>query len=183
MSDKKLSTPKPKYDWPESPTFGVKPMSIRGIFESERHRLTDEFTDEERAWRKQWIEDQKLAANEPRPLLPEWEKEFRNPIRRALSKPWQLMEKGMVPILGKTVSSHIRFLVPKFIVLTMATYVTWYHLKYNQNDWTRAYGWQVVMPKKVAFPGDPDYPVKRERFLPSDYNDRGFKDRKVFLDN
>jgi len=123
-----------------------------------------------------------LSPNEPRPVSEEWIKEIRNPFRRFLSKPWQLLEGKMTPVFGKTFSSHFRYQMPKLLVLTVLTYVGWYHLKYNQNDWTCAYGVIVKMPKPVTIPGDKNFPAKRERFEPSDYNDRGFKSRKVFLD-
>ncbi|XP_035220005.1 NADH dehydrogenase [ubiquinone] 1 beta subcomplex subunit 6-like [Stegodyphus dumicola] len=170
-----------KYDYPHSPTGGVKPMSIRGIFESERCRLSEEFTDEERKWRKQWIKDQQLSPNEPRPVPPEWIKETRNPIRRFVSKPWQILEDRMSVVTGKGFAAGFRYVVPKTLVGIMSIYVLWYHLKYNQNDWTRAYGPTIMMPKPVAYPGDKNYPVKRERFHPIDYDDRGFKNRTVFL--
>lgn len=171
-----------KYDYPSSQTGGVKPLSIRGLFEDERMRLSEEFTDEERRLRKQWLQDQKLSPNEPRPVSEEWIKLTRNPIRRALSKPWAFLEAKMIPVFGETFSGHFRYIVPRFIVLTMATYVTWYHLKYNQNDWTSAYGAKVTYPKPIAYPGDKEFPVKPDRFQPNDYDDRGFKSRKVFLD-
>ncbi|GIY01022.1 complex I-B17 [Caerostris extrusa] len=171
-----------KYNYPSSHTGGVKPLSIRGIFEDERIRLSEEFTDEERAWRKQWLNDQKLSPNEPRPESEEWIREVRNPIRRFLSKPWQLFESSLVPVLGKTPAATFRYVIPKSLVIFAATYFTWYHLKYNQNDWTRAYGATIQMPKPRAFPGDKEFPVKRDKEDPSDFCDRGFKSRKVFLD-
>ena len=171
-----------KYDYPSSETGGVKPMSIRGIFEEEQCRLSEEFTDEERKWRQQWLKDQELSPNEPRPMSQELIKEIRNPIRRMLSKPWQLLEDSMSPVLGKTFAQHFRFCVPKLLVLTGLTYWAWYHLKYNQNDWTRAWGVEMFISRPVTLPGDKNFPLKRERLEPSDYYDRGFKSRKVFLD-
>ena len=177
-----MSSKVTKYDYPSSQTGGVKPLSIRGLYDDERNRLSEEFTDEERQWRKQWIKDQQLSPNEPRPPSMEYIKETRNPIRRFLSKPWQALESKMIPLFGKTFSAHFRYCVPKFLVITMATYATWYHLKYNQNDWTKAYGATLVYSKPVSYPGDENFPVKRERFEPTDYDDRGFKSRKVFVD-
>lgn len=177
MSDKVT-----KYDYPSTQTGGVKPLSIRGFSEDERFRLSEEFTDEERKWRKQWIKDQKLSENEPRPVSKEWEKEVRNPFRRMLSKPWQLLEDKMTPVLGKTIASNFRYMVPKFMVGTAVFYLSWYHLKYNQNDWTKAYGATMFISKPVILPGEKGFPAKRDRFEPSDYDDRGFKSRKVFLD-
>lgn len=171
-----------KYDYPSSQTGGVKPMNIRGIFESEQCRLSEEFTDEERKWRQQWLKDQELSPNEPRPISQELVKEIRNPIRRALSKPWQMLENGMTPVFGKAFAGYFRFIVPKFLVGLGLTYWTWYHLKYNQNDWERAFGVTMFISRPAYLPGDKNFPMKQERFEPSDYEDRGFKSRKVFLD-
>lgn len=183
MKDKVDKLPEAKkYDFPASASGGVKPLSIRGLFEDERYRLSEEFTDEERAWRKQWFKDQVLAPNEPRPASKEWIKETRNPIRRFLSYPWQALENKMTPVLGTEFSTRFRFMVPKLIVGIMGTYLIWYHLKYNQNDWTSAHGPSVFISKPVVLPGDPDCPLKQDRFQPCDYDDRGFKSRKVFLD-
>lgn len=63
-----------------SDTGGVKPMSIAGRFHRERERIL--MTDEERAFRKQWLKDQELAHNEPR-VVPELYKEQYNIFRRA----------------------------------------------------------------------------------------------------
>ncbi|GFX57836.1 NADH dehydrogenase 1 beta subcomplex subunit 6 [Trichonephila clavipes] len=171
-----------KYNYPSSYTGGVQPMNIRGIFEDERIRLSEEFTDEERAWRKQWLKDQVLSPNEPRPESEEWIREVRNPIRRFVSKPFQLLESGIAPVTGKTFASYFRYVFPKTLVALGAIYLTWYHLKYHQNDWTRAYGATVTVPKPRAFPGDSNFPVKSEKTEPNDFCDRGFKARNVFLD-
>ncbi|XP_015930944.1 uncharacterized protein [Parasteatoda tepidariorum] len=171
-----------KYDYPSSETGGVRPLSIRGIFENEKYRLSEEFNDEERKWRKQWLKDQYLSATEPRPESVEWIRETRNPIRRMLSKPWQILEAKMVPVLGQAFSGNFRFIVPKLLCGLGATYYCWYYFKYNQNDWTRAYGPYMQMPKPIAFPGDDNFPMQRERFTPQDYDDRGFKIRTIFRD-
>lgn len=68
-----------------SDTGGVQPMQIAGRIVRERERLIG-MTDEERAWRKQWLNDQKLSHNEPR-HVPELEKQLTNPIRRFYRAP------------------------------------------------------------------------------------------------
>lgn len=171
-----------KYDYPQSHTGGVKPMNIRGVFEDERYRLSEEFTDEERKLRNQWLKDQELSPNEPRPVPEEYIKETRNPIRRFLSKPWQLLEDKMTPVFGRDVSALFRGLAPKFLVGIGLTYFAWYHWKYNQNDWTSAKGVNILITRPMALPGEKHFPSLSDRFEPADYDDRGFKARKVFLD-
>ena len=64
----------------EEPT--TRPMSLEGPYANERARLNGTFTDLDRAWRKQWLKDQHLSPNEPRPIPPSM-----NPIRRAYRFP------------------------------------------------------------------------------------------------
>lgn len=61
-------------------TAGVHPFPIAGRVASARERALG-MTDTERAWRKQWLQDQILDPNEPCDI-PEYWKERTNPIRR-----------------------------------------------------------------------------------------------------
>ncbi|XP_023226681.1 uncharacterized protein LOC111627355 [Centruroides sculpturatus] len=136
-----------KSSYPSSDTGGVKPMSIEGYFNTERRRLVENYTDEEREWRKKWLKDQELSANEPR-RVHELELELRNPIRRFYRKPWDMIYEKLVPV----------------------------------TDWTRHNGWALRTSKQAILPGDPNYPLPTDRPNPADYSNRGFKERKVFLD-
>lgn len=66
-------------------TAGVKPMAIAGRMVSDRERCMG-MTDAERSWRKQWLKDQVLAANEPVHVEEYW-RQRTNPIRRFYRKP------------------------------------------------------------------------------------------------
>lgn len=61
-------------------TAGVHPFPIAGRVASARERTLG-MTSIERAWRKQWLQDQILDPNEPCDN-PEYWKERTNPIRR-----------------------------------------------------------------------------------------------------
>ncbi|PSN32968.1 hypothetical protein C0J52_25133 [Blattella germanica] len=80
-----------------SDTGGVKPFSIQGRLARDRERVQG-MTDEERAWRRQWIKDQELSPKEPR-VYPGLEKELYNPIRRAYMKPLDMAFVPLKPIL------------------------------------------------------------------------------------
>lgn len=80
-----------------SNTGGVKPMTITGRMVRERERLLG-MTQEERAWRAQWLKDQQLAPNEPR-HVPEYWKERLNPIRRTYKAPLDLVQKALSPVV------------------------------------------------------------------------------------
>lgn len=161
-------------------TGGVKPMSIEGRTKDERERLRG-MTSEERTWRKQWLKDQVLAPEEPR-FVPELYKELYNPIRRFYQKPLDVLCESLIPKIGYDRASVIRGLVPKVFFLIGGIYFAYYHIKYSSNDWTRRGGWTVYTNRPLSLPGDPDYPRVSDRTKPEDYSDRGFKNRKVFLD-
>jgi len=81
-----------------SHTGGVTPMPIQGRMALERERCIG-MTPAERMWRKQWLQDQILSPNEPRPITPEYYKARFNPIRRAYRLPLDLIFKPLVPTL------------------------------------------------------------------------------------
>lgn len=80
-----------------SQTAGVKPFPIAGRVTTERERCLG-MTPTERAWRKQWLQDQILDKNEPRYVEEYW-KERTNPIRRFYRKPLDTLFNRLVPTL------------------------------------------------------------------------------------
>lgn len=80
-----------------SETGGVKPFPIGGRMVSERERCLG-MTDEERAWRRQYLKDQILTENEPRYVEAYW-RERLNPIRRFYKFPLDQVQKAMTPML------------------------------------------------------------------------------------
>jgi NADH dehydrogenase (ubiquinone) 1 beta subcomplex subunit 6 len=80
-----------------SDTGGVKAFPIGGRMVSERERCIG-MTDEERAWRKQYLKDQILSKNEPRYVEAYW-KERTNPIRRFYMFPLDQLHKALTPVL------------------------------------------------------------------------------------
>ncbi|RZB54421.1 NDUF B6 domain containing protein [Asbolus verrucosus] len=162
-----------------SQTAGVKPMSISGRFNNDRERLLG-MTDEERAFRKQWLKDQHLAPNEPRPV-PEMYKALYNPIRRAYRFPLDQLAKILTPVLGEQRAIKIRYFTGKFLLGIATAYWFTYYFKYNANDWTRYGGWRVLKSREAVFEGDPGYPRLSDRTKPSDYGTRGFENCKLDL--
>lgn len=80
-----------------SQTGGVKPMAIAGRMVRERERLLG-MSDEERAWRAQWVKDQRLAPHEP-VHVPELINARINPIRRFYRAPLDSVYKALTPVL------------------------------------------------------------------------------------
>ncbi|KAA0196194.1 hypothetical protein HAZT_HAZT008680 [Hyalella azteca] len=67
-------------------TGGVEAFPIEGPLGNERYRLVVGMTDEDRAYRKQWLQDQILAESEPIEIPGYYEARY-NPIRRAIMWP------------------------------------------------------------------------------------------------
>lgn len=80
-------------------TAGVKPMAIAGRVASERERCIG-MSDADRAWRKQWLQDQILSPNEPLHVEEYW-KERTNPIRRIYRFPLDTIFNGLKGVLVK----------------------------------------------------------------------------------
>ena len=72
------------------PPMNIEPMP------HERQRLATPMTAEDRAARKQWLQDQKLSPNEPR-YIPELYP--KNPIRRLMAAPWDMLTSMLKPIV------------------------------------------------------------------------------------
>ncbi|XP_055851221.1 uncharacterized protein LOC129915625 [Episyrphus balteatus] len=156
---------------PSSPTGGVTPMAIGGRMVRERERLAG-MSDEERAWRKQWVKDQELH-NEPR-RVPALDAEFQNPIRRFYRAPLDKLCDALTPSMGFQKAFATRFWIGKACLALTGLYAGAYYFKYNQNDWTRKGGWRVIRSRNAINPGDTQFPKLSDRSKPEDYASRGF---------
>jgi len=166
---------------PHSYTGGVRPMNIEGRFGHERARLSGEFTDADRAWRKQWLKDQILAHDEPR-HVPELEASCKNPIRRFYQYPFAKLEAALTPIIGKNKAFAVRFTTSRFLSVYAGLLYFTYWVKYNPAEWTKMGGLEFFVSRGDCLPCHENFPSVTNRTKPSDYNDRGFSKRKVFLD-
>jgi len=141
----------------------------------ERQRLDGAgMTPEDRALRKQWLQDQELAPHEP-VFIPELYP--RNPIKRLLGKPWDGVFGALKPIVGASNAASGRFFVPKIVIAVGVIYAFYYHMKYNPNQWTDKAGWNIHSTKPTLIMDGSEEPLKTD----SDFSDRGFKHRKVLL--
>lgn len=163
----------------QSFTGGVKPMSIAGRYVSERERLAG-MTDAERAFRKQWLQDQILSPNEPR-HVPEMYKTLYNPIRRFYRWPLDKLQAKLTPVMGQEAAHVLRYVTGKAGLFIVGVYWFAYYAKYNSNDWTRKKGISKKDSRKAVDFGDANYPAVSDRTKPSDYANKGFKDMKLNL--
>ena len=84
-----------------SETGGVKPMAIGGRMVNERERLIG-MTQEERAWRKQYLKDFELHSGPKR--VPALDLEYTNPIRRFYKLPLDKLGEALTPMLVRVLS-------------------------------------------------------------------------------
>ncbi|KAJ8306473.1 hypothetical protein KUTeg_017018 [Tegillarca granosa] len=159
------------------PPFSIEPMP------NERQRTVAPMTAEERAARKQWVMDQKLAPNEPRNL--NWSSpgqyphdvKYRNALRRFYMKPMDNFIKAITPMVGQRFATVARKAIPALGGLYAAALSVTYYMKYNTNTWENMYGVGIYKSKDPAFADPADFPES------SDFNDRGFKGRQCLLDH
>lgn len=163
-----------------SNTMGVRPMPIAGRFVRENERMRG-MTDAERAWRSQWLKDQELSHRDPAKVA-ELNKELLNPIRRFFKIPMNAFQRWLLPRVGHDNAYIIRYGVTGTTAIIAGIYIFAYYIKYNNNDWTKGYGWRLTQNRPMVLPGDPRYPLTSSRQT-DDYGDFGFKSRKVLIDD
>jgi len=127
--------------------FNIEP------FKFERARLPFRMTNEERLWRKQWLQDQVLAPDEPK-YVPNLHKIHKNPIRYRWMVFWDGLFNKLRPALvdfsfssiesikqilsffiffkGNTTSSILRQTVPKLLVIQLGIWSFIYMVLYNK---------------------------------------------------
>ncbi|KAI8787394.1 NADH dehydrogenase [ubiquinone] 1 beta subcomplex subunit 6 [Biomphalaria glabrata] len=162
-----------RYDfWRKSsyPPMNIEPVPF------ERNRLAGEgMSPEVRALRKQWVSDQ-ILHHEPRsvPQIQPY-----NIFRRFYRFLPDLIFFGPVKaIVGYNTALLLRLTLPKIGLVFGASYLVWYHLKYNQRDWTREAGVIIYGAKPTLLGFDAlNFPSKEK----TDYCERGFKERKALL--
>ncbi|XP_011874244.1 PREDICTED: uncharacterized protein LOC105565558 [Vollenhovia emeryi] len=151
---------------------GERPMSIVRRMDRERERMLG-MTDEERAWRKKWLDAQKLAPEEP--VMPEgYYQEMYNPIRRFYMAPGRKFEGMLEPFIGKGPAYVTRRTLTGMMMGVFATYCIYYHLKYNKMNWMRNGGWKITISRHKMYPDTKDlnvlYRTKGTDFYVNDFD-------------
>lgn len=162
-----------------SDTGGVKSFPIETRLGDIRERLLG-MTDEERAYRRQWLKDQHLSPNEPREV-PELYKARYNIFRRIYRYPLNQLQNILTPVVGAQAALNIRYFSGKFIMAYVFLCSGAYYFQYNTNSWIRKGGIRVTEGRPAVVPGDPGFPKVSERTKGSDYADRGFSECKLNL--
>jgi NADH dehydrogenase (ubiquinone) 1 beta subcomplex subunit 6 len=162
---------------PSSPTGGVEAFPIEGPLGNERYRLTVGMTDEDRAYRRQWLQDQILAESEPVEIPGYYEARY-NPIRRAYMWPLNQVFAPLYPRIGEKRTHFWRYMTGKGFMALWFGMATIYYFKYNSYNWTSASGWKVYRSRTRVFPGQPGY-GEPSNLQPTDFADFGFKDSSI----
>ncbi|KYN03659.1 hypothetical protein ALC62_05530, partial [Cyphomyrmex costatus] len=140
-----------------SATLGDRPMTIARRMVRDRERMLG-MTDEERAWRKKWLDAQKLAPEEP--VYPKgYYEQMYNPIRRFYKAPMNKFENMLTPTIGRTPAAITRHLISKVTMAVFALYATYYYMKYNRMDWMRNGGWKITVSRQKMYPDTKDLNV------------------------
>jgi len=151
------------------PPFNIQPQP------TQRQRLATPMTPEQRAARKQWVQDQILKPDEPF-HVPELHP--KNWFRRTWGAPWNAMYWKLRPVVGLKWAYFAREVIPKALVGLTASWLIWWNLKYTPSSWENEKGWHMYGNKDRILPGDPRWPHEETRET-DDYYDKGFKSRKV----
>ncbi|CAL7945791.1 unnamed protein product [Xylocopa violacea] len=138
-----------------SKSGGVKVMSIGSRMTTEKERLIG-MTEEERAWRARFLKSQELSPEEPLNTK-EYYRAVYNPIRRFYRFPLNCFENALVPLVGQTPASAIRYTIAKTIMTLIVMYGGWYYFKYNYYTWEQKCGWKASPTRERTLPGTADY--------------------------
>uniref|UniRef100_A0A1I8GVZ3 NADH dehydrogenase [ubiquinone] 1 beta subcomplex subunit 6 n=2 Tax=Macrostomum lignano TaxID=282301 RepID=A0A1I8GVZ3_9PLAT len=161
------------------------PMSIEP-FPYERQRLSGNYTDADRALRKQWLQDQILTDREP-VHVERWMR--RNIFRRIWNAPFDALDRALTRTgLPLSATYGIRFALPKLVAGLAAIYALCLHLKVAPRTWETGVGMVVTQANAVtrmSVPGTAEW----ERFQNGEFyrskesfDDLGFSKRSAMRD-
>ncbi|CAG5122077.1 unnamed protein product [Candidula unifasciata] len=142
----------------------------------ERNRLANGgMTSEQRALRKQWVNDQ-ILHHEAREIP---EVQPYNIFRRIYRWPADtFIFNPAKKFIGAERADLLRYTIPKAIMALLGSYFIWYQIKYHPSDWMTDGRVHVFRTKPMLLGEDAHkFPEKD----PTDFNDRGFKSRKALL--
>ncbi|CAO4374006.1 Protein CBG06101 [Caenorhabditis briggsae] len=183
---------------------GVPPPALVKTGDKPLHRVNDRMSLElhmadervrasglspaEREWRKKWVHDQHLHADEP--VVVDAVHRQLNPIRTAYRLPWdKFYLHYLKPTFGVYYGTAVRVTVPKLLMAFVVVQTAYYYWKYEVKDWTHLRGLESMPQKEVIvnapaieskFPGLMDKglanPSKDDYYTPT------FNKRTAYLD-
>ncbi|CAB3406401.1 unnamed protein product [Caenorhabditis bovis] len=143
---------------------GVPPPALTQTSDKPLHRVNDRMSLElhmadervraaglspaEREWRKKWVHDQHLHADEP--IVVDAVHRQLNPIRTLYRLPWdKFYLHYLKPTFGVYYGTAIRVTVPKVIMAFVFIQTAYYYWKYEVKDWTHLRGLETMPQKEV----------------------------------
>jgi len=156
----------------------IEPMPL------DRQRLADGgMTDEERALRKQWVEDQYLTDREPvrvAALI------YRNNFKRLFGYPLDMTFKYLISShkLHPRTALISRYVIGKVSLMVGSLMGVMYYMRHNQAHWEKSnLGWVTKPDRLPVYPGDEgwDDPEHGQTNPQSWAYNKFFYERNVFL--
>ncbi|CAI5447026.1 unnamed protein product [Caenorhabditis angaria] len=143
---------------------GVPPPALVKTGDKPLHRVNDRMSLEmhmadervraaglsaaEREWRKKWVHDQHLHADEP--VVVDAVHRQLNPIRTAYRLPWdKFYLHYLKPTLGVYYGTAVRVTVPKLLIAFVTIQTAYYYWKYEVKDWQHLRGLESMPQKEV----------------------------------
>ena len=182
----------------ESQTWGKKSLNIEGYYRTYQTRVSPEaeFGNEDRSWRKKWLNDQVLkgadvhspptgdALNEYQlEKIPEYRKARWNIFRRTFRMPMDAIESAVINTTGMHWAKARcgRNFFSYGWKLGVVVWAFSYHLMYRANDWEDRRNWKIYYEKPECVPGHKDWPEQNElKRLKDDYWEQNFKKSAMY---
>ncbi|CAD6191440.1 unnamed protein product [Caenorhabditis auriculariae] len=161
------------------------PMSLELHMADERVRAAG-LSPAEREWRKKWVHDQHLHADEP--IVVDAVHRQLNPIRVFYRLPWDKFYKHYLqPTFGTYYGTAIRVTVPKVVMAFIVLQTAYYYWKFE--DWAHLRGIETMPQKEVIMNAqtiEKKFPGLLEKGLSNpakdDYYTPTFNKRTAYLD-
>lgn len=135
--------------------------------------------DQQRSLRRQWVEDQWLAPDEPR-YVPALYKT--NIFTRMFQHPWDWIAWRLRPLIGHNNALGFRMTAPKILFACFLLWMVLYNILFG-TDWDYCGGWKWAPQRPVLYPGEPGWEEAKKNLhnSPEKMFDQGFSKRTVFL--
>lgn len=169
--------------WPGEQTSGVRALWIESRFWYDRERLLPDYDEEWRNYRARYLHSLELDPREP-VHVPEYEKQFLNPLRRFYMKGGDLLEYGLIRKFtsDRWKSAMYRVSITRGFMCYLGAIGIYYWAKYTHKTWEKSSGIECHVSAPIIYPDHPKYPFEDHRTEPHHHFDQEFTKRKVYQD-
>lgn len=169
--------------WPGEITSGTRTLWIESRFWYDRERMLPDFDDDWRRYRSKYLHSLELDPREPI-NVPEYEREFLNPIRRFYMKGGDFIEDKIIKRFtnDRWQSATYRVTITRLFMIYCGAIGLYYYVRFNQKQWCTNKGPQLVSSAPIIYPNHPKFPFQDYRTLPTHHYDLGFTRRQIYKD-